>query len=178
MLGELEDIHRPNHFEVTIVRTYNETIQINNKSARETTTFIPYVIKSVVIPSTIFGDITIKRMGRSFKMPGAMDFQNITMTMYDDIKSKAREYFTNWMQGYYGEEVDGGIFGGIKEFINNTITIKQLNRAWKPISITTMYNAFPQMIGELALSHDTSDALSEFSVVIAYSHAQYEKVET
>ena len=178
LLVELEDIHRPNHFEVVIKRSYNETIKINHIEARSnTTTFIPYVIKTIQMPSTIFGDITIKRMGRSFKMPGAIDFQNVAITMYDDIKSKAREYFTNWMQGYYGVDVDGGVFGGIKEFIDNTIEIKQLNRSWNPISTTTLYNVFPKMVGELSLSHDTADTLSEFSVVVAYSHAQYEKVE-
>ncbi len=164
LLQALEDIHRPNHFKIVIERHDDVT-------PAATKELMHNIIKTIQIPSTIFGDIIIKRMGRSFKMPGSIDFQDVTMTLYDDIKSKARDYFTTWMQEYY-VLIDGGTFNDIGNYINNQIHIHQLDMSWNIMSTTTLYNIYPKMIGELSLSHDSVDVLSEFSVVLAYSHAE------
>ena len=166
----LSDFYRPNYFKVVIERSSGEGKDSKDK------VLVEDLIQTVSIPSVTIGAIPIKRMGKTINIPGNVEYSDITMTIYDDADGTTRGYFHEWQEEYYGKDIDIGLFENIYSFTTgSSVEIQQLDRSFKVIGTTILHYAFPSSIGELELSHESTDAVAMFTVAFNYSFREYKR---
>jgi len=164
----LKDISRPDEFEVEITRANPVGDRANNTVLNLTHD----LIRSIQIPATVLGEITISRMGRQLKLPGNLNSGEVNATFLHDSEGKVKDFFHAWQKDYYGE-INGGSFNQAKNFSKSTVTIFQLDGKHEKISKTILNHVWPKTIGEMELNHDSGDQLMQFSIIFAYNYALY-----
>ncbi len=165
LLTELKDITRPNLFLVSIANVPTGTVPD------------PLLATKIDIPSVTMGDITIKRMGKQISIPGnSVDWPDVTATFYDDVDGLHRDFFYRWQQMAFPKPAGTSdtIFGGESElnYLTSKVLIQQLNGNMLDIGNTTLYKAWPKVIGQISMDYSSEDALNTFDVTFAYSYAE------
>lgn len=164
-LQSLKDVSRPNLFYVTI----------EGLSSIEQPDSL--VAIKADLPSSTMGEITIKRMGMKVTWPGnTVDWPDATLTFYDDIDGKNRNFFHDWQKWAYTDyrEESDKKFQGQSElrYIENTsLTIQQVNGKMSKIGKMILYKVWPKVIGGISLDYSSEDSLNTFDVTFSYSYA-------
>lgn len=163
LLSGITDFHRGNMFEVELQPLPDLPNQILTSN----------MIKQVTIPSINQPDIEIKRMGQKVAIPGGVEFDKLAMTLRDDEESKIREYFIKWQERYHRNLPDGDFNPNIHGLIQGKVVIYQLGSKHQRTTRITAFHAWPMTVGDIDLSHDNEDTISEFNVQFAYSYAKH-----
>ncbi len=158
------DILRPNRFTVKFNRPQNNTLDL-----------VHTLIQSATLPSVTVSNFELRRQGRGLKIPGGVNFSDVTLTLYDVSDSSIRNYFNEWIQEYTGA-YDDHVFNDVFTFVNNTMTITQLDRDLQSVSNYVLYNVWPSSIGETELSHENNDQIITFTVAFNYNYVEYNKL--
>jgi hypothetical protein len=102
------------------------------------------------------------------KIAGDRTFENWSITILNDTGMEIRNAMERWMNG-------------INEHVNNTglanptdyqadMVIEQLDKAGAVTKSYTIRGAYPVNVAAIDLSYDSTDAIEEFTVELAYQY--------
>lgn len=165
----LSDFQRPNLFEIDFQIGSTGTAQ------NSTLSLATEMIQSVNLPMTIIGQIEIKRMGKRMYIPGeVINSQEVQVSCYSDIDGSVRAFFLNWMKNYFIRMDNKEVVPEKKFATGNTMTIYTLDGMHRKQTVTTLFDVWPKMVGEMSFSHESDNSLSTFPVAFLFSHAEFD----
>lgn len=135
---------------------------------------LEYLCKGAVLPGDEIGTIEVPYMGRKIKVAGDKNFNNITLTIINDIDFEIRTAYERWMTLYNTHEGNIGAVNANDYWSDMIIT--QLGRDGSSLKTYRLVSAFPVNIGEITLGYDSVDTIEEFTLEIAYQYWQNESV--
>jgi hypothetical protein len=164
---QLADGARPNRFWVSIAPVASgPTWDESNMS---------FLVKSFSIPAKTIGDIVVNYQGMQTKIAGDPTFDDVTMTLHNDVAFIIKGYFEAWMDliANTGSVKGGTANSGTNERsapaeYKTQITVQQLGRSGDVLATYVLEGAYPKQMDAIELSHETTDTLEEMSISFAY----------
>ena len=144
---------RANRFKVFIPRTGNK---------------IEFLCRAASMPGSSFGEIAIKHMGNTLKLPGDRVFENWTVTIIDDVNFEVRtglEAHMNEIQG-----VGTGEGSTTLDYLVDRAFVEQLDKSDATLARYEFFNMYPQAVAPIQLDYDNGDAVETFDVTFSFSH--------
>lgn len=148
------------------------------------------LVRAASMPSSTVGIIRVPFRGRIVKIPGDRTYEEWTFTMYDAFEGSGqgpagtiehRNRFLKWSQNMneHDQNIPTGSWasnsGSIDLLDPSTFTefqVHQLDLVGNSRRVVSLFNCWPTVVSELTLNYDSSDALAEFSVTLAYDHME------
>lgn len=137
------------------------------------------LVKAASIPAQTLGIIQVPFRGRVAKLPGDRVYAEWTFTLLDtneEGKDSTRRHFELWHESFNKHFAntahDGSVLDGIHPESYTEWTVGQLNTQGTEIQSRSvrLYNCWPVEVGAIDLSYDTADALTEYSITLAYDY--------
>ena len=162
-VSNLINIVRPNRFECVIeppVGLINSTMDSSD---------LRFFIHGGVIPERTFGDVSLRYLGMTLKIPGNEEIQDLNLTVIMDNDWNVRDFFESWANKIADREYN--IRGKMKTlFTESYIDVRPLGLQGEALAVYRFFNVFPKMVGEVELNMDTPDTIATFQVTMAYSY--------
>jgi hypothetical protein len=167
----LGQVVRPNRFYVFInPPEVGNLIELRDKSSD---TMI-FHVKSASIPSRSIGEYELKYYGYTIKLPGDVNYTDLSVTFINEGSWAIRTFFETWQDVIYhmmNDTFDGIRYDAQDLLVGSNIVIQQIgNNDEDILAEYTFYNVFPKEVGEMELNMETYDSVQEFQVTFAYSH--------
>ena len=144
------------------------------------------VVKAGSMPAVTVGILRVPFRGRVVKMPGDRTYEEWTFTVMDgfDDKSNFRDKFLQWNEIFnqHQSNTPGIPFSaglapvtgpGIDMNHADLFTdwnVHQLGLQGHAVRSVTLHKCWPTVVGEVALSYESSDTISEYTVTLAYDY--------
>ncbi len=145
---------RANRFKVFIPRTGNK---------------IEFLCKAAAIPGSSFGDITIKHMGNTLKLPGDRAFEDWTVSIINDVNFEVRTGLEAHMNEIAGTADSRG--STTLDYLVDRAFVEQLDKADGVLARYEFFNMYPKSIAPITLDYDAGgDSVETFDAVFAFSH--------
>lgn len=163
---------RPNQFRVTL--NFPDVAQAPGVSE-----FASFLCRSAQLPASMIEDITVSYRGRPVHFAGERTFQPWTVSIYNDGDFTVRNAIERWSN----EIVRLGSTNGElqpRRYQANLI-VDQLDRnSETSIKQYVFYNAYPVMVGPIALDFEQNNQIEQFDVEFVYDYyeTQYRKGQT
>jgi len=127
-----------------------------------------FMCKGAQLPGSTIAQLDVPFRGRQLKIAGDRTFENWTITVINDTGMEVRNAMERWMNG-------------MNEHVNNTglsnptdyqadMAIEQLDKAGNVTKTYTIRGAYPINVAAIDLSYDSTDAIEEFTVELAYQY--------
>jgi len=133
-----------------------------------------YLCKGAQLPSDVVNPIDVYYMGRQIKVAGDRTFEDITLTIINDIDFSIRNAYERWMSLLNTHEGNLGVVNPNNYWADLYIT--QLGRDGSALKTYKLVGAFPTNISPIDLSFDSTDQVEEFTVTLAYQYWQTDEV--
>lgn len=140
-----------------------------------------FMCKTAQLPQSSVGSFTVPYRGREFKLPGERTFDPWTVTIYNTNDFDVRDAFERWSQGMVGHALNTGILDPAKYQVD--LTVQHLKReqtergrARKEDRLSDIskevkiVGAFPEVVGPIDLSYDTTGEIETFDVTFQYQY--------
>lgn len=150
---------RPNLFKATI------TFPGYAGGDTELTSFL---VKGAQLPGSTVAQIDVPFRGRQLKIAGDRTFENWTLTVINDAAMEVRNAFESWMNGMNEHAGNTGLTNPLD--YQTDMIIEQLDRAGAVTKAYKVRGAFPVNVAAIDLSYDSTDAIEEFTVELAYQY--------
>ncbi len=144
---------RANRFKVFIPRTGNK---------------IEFLCKAAQIPGSSFGDITVKHMGNTLKLPGDRIFEDWTVTIINDVNFEVRTGLEAHMNEIQGEGT--GVGSTSLDYLVDRAFVEQLDKGDNVLARYEFFNMYPKQVAPITLDYDNGDAIETFDATFAFSH--------
>ena len=152
---------RPNQFKVTM--PFPGYAQVGGEIED-----LAFLCRATVIPSMTVGNINVPFRGRQIKIAGDRTFEDWTVTVLNDTDFKLRNAFERWQNGINNMTDNEGLTNPVDYQVD--AFVDQLDRDDTVLKTYILRACFPQAIGQVDLSCDTTNALEEFEVTWRYQH--------
>lgn len=127
-----------------------------------------FLCKGAQLPASVIAQLDVPFRGRQIKIAGDRTFENWTITVINDSGMEIRNAFERWMNG-------------INEHVNNEglqnpadyqadMSVEQIDKSGNITKTYTIRGAYPINVSAIDLNYDTSDAIEEFTVELAYQY--------
>jgi len=161
------DFARSNLYRIMFILPSNITANFNYIST-ENQAKTEVLAKAVNFPSFDITKMEIKRMGQRLYVPSSQNYGELQFTMLSDDAYTQRKFLHSWMNAcVYSTETN--LFRDQNLLKYCSIEVYQLDNDMKPIFGAEFTYCFPNSIGEIQMSYDSADQLTEFPVTFAYS---------
>ena len=152
---------RPNQFKVEI----NSPVGIATGLPTENAAFL---CKASNLPSMTLGEIALPFRGRQVYIAGDREFETWSTTFINDTTFNVRNAIERWMNGINDLAENTGVTSATD--YQADLFVDQLDRDDTVLKTYILRACFPQAIGQVDLSYDTTNALEEFEVTWRYQH--------
>lgn len=147
---------------------YNVTLAFPASIAgQDAATKLQFTCKGAQLPGVSTGQIEAPYMGRKVKMAGDATFQDITLTILNDVDWTVRTAFERWSNLINNHAENRGAVR-LQDYAVD-VMITQLDRDGNDVATYVLISAYPSDIGAIDLGYDQVDTIEEFSVTLAYS---------
>jgi len=161
-ISNLSNIVRPNRFKCVVIPPKNMTTELESD-------VLQFYIHGGVIPDRSFGEIELKYLGMSLKLPGNEQLQDLTITVLLDSEWELRDYFEVWCD-HINSRSDN-LKGKMKDLFSEAyIDIIPLGFEGEELTTYRFFNIFPKLVSEIELNMDSTDSAATFQVTFGYSH--------
>lgn len=162
--ANLQDVTRPNRFAVQFFPPGSLVGGLQGVTLRNSAL---YFAKAVNLPGRTITEYEVKHLGLTRKMPGEPTFENLTVTFWSDYGWRVRSALETWMNKIADvqantREYSQSVFAG-------TAKVHQLGRKGESIRTIKLNHVWPTQLGDMDLSHDTTDQAGEFQAIFSYS---------
>ena len=139
----------------------------------------PIVVKAGSMPAVTLGILRVPFRGRVVKIPGDRTYEEWTVTILDGFKGKSenRNAFVDWNAQFnlHEENVPGSFGNGaggvdLDGSLFQTWTVIQLGMDGSAQRTVNLQKCWPVVVSEIALSYDSADTISEYTVTFAYDY--------
>jgi len=164
------DIARPNMFEILIDTSRLGLTQPGNEMIRA-------AVKTTSFPSVTVGDLGLTRMGVKYPLPGDVSWGESSVTFFNDANFKIFDFFQEWRRMYLRQGINNQ--GGVpKNALAADVKIVQLYGNHEQAKICTLKHAWPSVIGDIQLDHESENASESFQVTFSYVYANWSRTLT
>jgi hypothetical protein len=171
------DIARPNLFKVEIIPP--KSLMTADWDASKTA--LMALAKSATLPQVSIKEWVYERAGQKLHIPtNEVDYGELNITFYNDVDSNVRTMFNKWQNlcvfNYTGN------YGSIPTVaVEGRVRIWQFDGAFNQVYMAEFTNAWPQTVGSIDLSQESSDSLIEFTVDFKFTmqkiHKNYDRID-
>jgi len=126
-----------------------------------------YLCRACSIPTRTVGDVPVNWQGMTYHVPGDPSFDTFTVTFYNDIEYKLRDYFEAWMELIAEMDTNKR---DIHSDIKATLVVSQLNGEGEIVKKYKLQYAHPTTLSEIELDWETNDTIETFTVTFVYSY--------
>ena len=161
------DFSRSNLFKIEfdLVNEYQNNFEFISKGNQIKTEMMA---KSFNMPSYDMGRQEIKRMGHRLLLPSTMNTGECQATFLCDDQYTQRKFLHSWFHKHV-YDYDRSVYRKVAALKHCNIVVHQLDNKFNVVFSTKLKHAWPTSIGEIQLSHDSENQISEFPVTFAYS---------
>ena len=131
-----------------------------------------FLCKATSIPAMTIGTIEIPYRGRVLKFAGNRTFEDWTLTVINDEDFLIRSAFERWSNLING--LTENITAGDTRTYMKDARVDHLSKDGSVLRTYVLRDMFPTSVAAIELNFDSSDAIEEFGVTLAY---QYFSVE-
>jgi hypothetical protein len=149
---------RPNLFEVS--GAFGGTFS----PAGDTTSFL---IKAAQLPASTLGQIPVQYRGRTLKLAGDREFEPWTITVINTNDFALRHAFESW-SNLINQHASNESALDLTYMQQWDVT--QLKRDGSPATKYKLVDCYPSNISPIELSHDSGNAIEEFTVTLEYQY--------
>ena len=129
----------------------------------------PVLCRSAQIPTKTIGMVEVPYFGIPLKLAGNPTFEDWSTQFIVDDAFKIRNSIEAWSNKAFQMEGNGGQkFGTPDEYLGD-IVIKQLNPQREVIASYKLHMAWPSIVGQIELNHETVNTPEQFDVTFTYS---------
>lgn len=164
------DFARSNLFKVEFILN-NEVTKNFSFLSTDRTERVEMTAKSVNIPAYDMGRQEIKRMGQRIVLPSTMNTGECQMTFISDDNYDQRKFLHSWIKNF-SYDYDYNVYRPVMGLVRSTIRIFQLDNQFNIVFGVQLNHAWPTSVGEIQLSQDSENQISEFPTTFAYSTYQ------
>ena len=131
---------------------------------------LSFSCKATKIPNSKIGFAPAAYMGRIIKFPGDMEFDDWTVTVYNDNDFSVRDAMTQWVDKMLGHESNVASPGWDNaDMYMKTATVYQYDRSDNILKTYTVQGLFPIEVAAIDLGYEENDKIQEFEVTFAVS---------
>lgn len=129
---------------------------------------VEFLCKGASIPESQIGTIEIPFRGRMLKVPGDRTFAPWTLTIINDTDFQIHDAFMQWMDLINSHVQNIGPQGLLQ--VQQNWQVDQLSTEGAVLKTFEINSCFPTNVSAIDLSYDSSDAIEEFTVELAYQY--------
>lgn len=144
---------RANRFKVFIPRTGNK---------------IEFLCRAASLPGSSFGDIAIKHMGNTLKLPGDRTFEDWTVSILNDVNFEVRNGLEAHMNEIAGTSDSRG--STTLDYMVDRAFVEQLDKSDSVLARYEFFNMYPKTINPITLDYEQSEGIETYDAVFAFSH--------
>lgn len=133
-----------------------------------------YLCKGAQLPSDNVNPIDVYYMGRQVKVAGDRTFEDLTLTVINDIDFSIRSAYERWMALLNTHEGNLGVVNPNNYW--GDLFVSQLSRDGSVLKTYKFVSAFPTSISSIDLAFDATDQVEEFTITMAYQYWQNEQI--
>ena len=152
---------RANQFKITFASP--PAIAIGLDTARAS-----FLIRTGQLPGSSVGEVVVPFRGRNLYLAGDREYETWTTTVLNDTDFMVRNAMEAWSNGM-NNFVDGTGLTNVRDYTAD-LTVQQLDRSDLVIKTYFLRNCFPQAIGAIDLSFDTTTEVETFDITWRYTH--------
>lgn len=129
---------------------------------------VRYFIKGAQLPGLNIGVISTYFMGREVPLAGDRTFDELTLTMYNDVDFGLRNKYEKWANLINAQEANTGTVIASEYMVD--IVVNQLDRNGNVLKSYTFVGCFPTNVAPIDLAADATDQIEEFTVSLRYAY--------
>lgn len=146
----MKDFARPNLFEVEIPFLGRD---------------FKFKCKAASLPASTVEKVPVSYQNRKINVGGDRDFEDWTLTVYNDTNHSVREQFLDWSRMVHQQ--DRNIYGDLPEDYKKNGYVRQFDRKGEQTIQYLVVGSFPTSVGEVTLDWDTNNEVETFEVTLA-----------
>ena len=127
-----------------------------------------FLVRTGQLPGSSVGEVVVPFRGRALYLAGDREYEAWTTTVLNDTDFMIRNAMENW-QNEMNDFRNGGGRTNVSEYTADLI-VEQLDRDDTVIKRYLLENCFPQAIGAIDLSYDTTTEVETFDITWRYTH--------
>ena len=124
--------------------------------------------KAVNFPTFEISRMDIKRMGEKISLPASQNYSDLQFTLLCDDAYGQRNFLHDWLTTLVYAS-NQNVIRNPDFIIKSSITVYQLDNKLEPVFGAEFTHVFPTSIGEIQMSYESVDMITEFQVSFAYS---------
>jgi len=132
-----------------------------------------YFCKGAQLPGSTIAPLDVFYMGREIKVGGDRTFEEMTLTIINDVDFAIRNEYERWMGLINTHESNLGSVSPTSYWADVTIT--QLGRDGGELKKYKLVSAFPTMIAPIDLDFSSTNVVEEYTVALSYQYWQDDK---
>ena len=128
-----------------------------------------FLCKASQLPASTVSNVEVFYRGRPVNFAGERTFQPWTITVYNDTTFTVRNAMEAWSNGVANFTGTNGLTSARDYQVD--LSVYQLDRNGDaPIKKYTFINAYPILVGQIALDYDANNVIETFEVEFQYDY--------
>ena len=127
-----------------------------------------FLVRTGQLPGSSVGEVVVPFRGRALYLAGDREYEPWTTTVLNDTDFMVRNAMENWANGMNDFEMGTGLTNVVDYTAD--LRVEQLDRDDTVIKTYILRNCFPQAIGAIDLSFDTTTEVETFDITWRYTH--------
>lgn len=129
-----------------------------------------YLCRSAALPASKVNQVAVNAPGgRVIKMAGDRTFDDWTINVYNDTQMIMRRRFESW-QAQCAQYANPLGADALDAYGQSNWVVTQLSRSGQAMRSYQFFNMWPSELTAIELNFQSTDAIEEFGVTLAYSH--------
>lgn len=128
-----------------------------------------FLVRASSIPGVSDGVVEVPFRGRTFKVPGDKEFEDWSVTVYNDNDFAVHNDFIRWKNAISGFQTGEAASVSPADLFAD-IQVEQLNRQNDVVKRFTLMDAWPNDVAAIDLSFDANPDIEEFEVTFSYQY--------
>lgn len=129
---------------------------------------VSFLCKSAQVPNSTISIATANYMGRQFKYPGDRQFNDWSITVYNDGAYSLRKAFESWQNTINTNKTNIGP-NGMATYMTDWY-VSPLTREGNTIATYKLVGCWPSVLSEIALDMAAASEPSNFNVTMAFQY--------
>ena len=152
---------RANQFRIKFQSPTGIAIGLDNRTAS-------FLTRTGQLPGSSVAEVVVPFRGRNLYLAGDREYETWTTTVLNDTDFMVRNAMEAWNNGM-NNYINGTGLQNVSDYTADLL-VQQLDRNDKVIKSYSLVNCFPQAIGAIDLSFDTTTEVETFDITWRYTH--------
>jgi len=132
---------------------------------------LPFLVRAASLPSAVVAPIRVPYFGRHIKVAGNRDFEDWTITIFNDEDFAMRDIFESWSDDI--NTLQGNVrlpgFNTEKSYKSDFV-VQQFDKSGAVIRAYDMLGAWPTRVSQIDLDWEAQNQVEVFQVTFAYDY--------